>query len=81
MAKAVAISFKEFCKRYSTEDACREELGRNYSASGFPRASFARNAVVLSIIFSGGERFASAALAAIRPLLPPGLLCTARICP
>lgn len=77
MAKAVAISFKEFCKRYSTEDACR----RNYSASGFPRASFARNAVVLSIIFSGGERFASAALAAIRPLLPPGLLCTARICP
>lgn len=35
MAKAVAISFKEFCKRYSTEDACREELFRQRFPQGF----------------------------------------------
>lgn len=77
MAKAVAISFKEFCKRYSTEDACREELFRQR----FPQGFVCPKCGCTEYYFLRGERFASAALAAIRPLLPPGLLCTARICP
>lgn len=35
MAKAAAISFKEFRIRYSTEDACREELLRLRFPNGF----------------------------------------------
>ncbi len=35
MAKAAAISFKEFRVRYSTEDACREELFRLRFPDGF----------------------------------------------
>lgn len=35
MAKATAISFKEFRVRYSTEEACREELFRLRFPSGF----------------------------------------------
>lgn len=35
MAKAAAISFKEFRTRYHTEDACREELFRQRFPDGF----------------------------------------------
>ena len=35
MAKAAAISFKEFRTRYQTEDACREELFRQRFPEGF----------------------------------------------
>lgn len=35
MAKATAISFKEFCTRYNTEEACREELFCQWFPQGF----------------------------------------------
>lgn len=35
MAKAMEISFKEFCEKYRTEDACRTELFRQRFPKGF----------------------------------------------
>ena len=35
MAHAAAITFKEFCHRYNSEDACRVELFRLRLPNGF----------------------------------------------
>ena len=76
MAKAVAISFKEFRARI-TQKMLAE---RNYSGSGFLTASSVQFADARNIIPSVAEAPASAALVGIRPPSLLVLLCTAPNC-
>ncbi len=77
MAKATAISFKEFRVRYSTEEACREELFRLRFPNGFvcPVCGCREYYPSMAVIPS------SAAPVVIRPLSLPVPLCTVPDCP
>lgn len=66
MAKAAAISFKEFRTRYHAEESCREELLRQRCQSGFGQST---SASLISVVFrpcSSGECRES-------PAIPPGI--------
>lgn len=76
MAHAAKVSFGEFRRRYSTEEACRAELFR----LRFPRASFAPSAAAGNSTPSAAETPISAAPAGTKPPLPPAPPCTAQGC-
>lgn len=73
MARTAEITFKEFRRRYNTEDACRAELFRLRFPNGFvcPKCG--------TIPFMAAT-FISAVPAGTRLLLPQGRLCTVPIC-
>ena len=76
MARTAEITFKEFRRRYNTEDACRAELFR----LAFPMGLSALSAAVWNTIPFMAATFISAVPAGTRLLLPQGRLCTVPIC-
>ena len=73
MARTAEITFKEFRRRYNTEDACRAELFRPMGLSVLSAAAW--NAIPFM-----AATFFSAVPAGTRLLLPRGRLCTVPIC-
>ena len=71
MARTAEITFKEFRRRYNTEDACRAELFRLRFPNGFvcPKCGCVMAATFISAIPAG-----------TRLLLPQVRLCTVPIC-
>ena len=49
MARTAEITFKEFRRRYNTEDACRAELFRLRFPNGFSEFSCARSRYVFGL--------------------------------
>ena len=75
MARTAEITFKEFRRRYNTEDACRAELFRLRFPNGFVCPKEPLNTVPFM-----AATFTSAVPAGTRLLLPQGRLCTVPIC-
>ena len=59
MARTAEITFKEFRRRYNTEDACRAELFRLRFPNGFvcPKEPLNKSAAALSGSFAPTYRF------------------------
>ena len=76
MARTAEITFKEFRRRYNTEDACRAELFR----LRFPMGLSALSAAAWNTIPFMAATSTSAVPAGTRLLLPQGRLCTVPIC-
>ena len=75
MARTAEITFKEFRRRYNTEDACRAELFRLRFPNGFvcPKCGCVE-------YYPVHGRNIYPVPAGTRLLLPQGLLCTVPIC-
>lgn len=76
MARTAEITFKEFRRRYNTEEACRAELFRLRFPNGFvcPKCGCVEYYPV------HGRHIFSAVPAGTRLLLPQVRLCTVPIC-
>ena len=76
MARTAEITFKEFRRRYNTEDACRAELFR----LRFPNGLVCPKCGCVEYYPFMAATFISAVPAGTRLLLPQGRLCTVPIC-